>query len=150
MVTYLYNDFLMFDLNLFIINPSKKDLFNLEEIQYLEKNNMFIKIINNNYEEDYLNCFLDVNNFIYIKILYFRIVEDKFKNDKISNYFNENKQIIADNFIHYFNTPENLNVRCNLAPNIRKKIVLSHIGGSNKFFKKYLKYKNKYIQLKNK
>jgi len=149
MVTYLYNDFLMFDLNLYIINPSKRNLLNREEIKYLEENNMFIKIINNNYNEDYISCFLDINNFIYIKILFFRIYDKKFKNNRIISYYTENKSIINSNFDIYFNTPENINVICYLTPHFRKMIVLPQIGGSNKFFKKYLKYKNKYIQLKN-
>ena len=128
---------------------SKKDLINLEEIKYLEENNMFIKIINNNYNEDYLSCYLDVNNYIYIKILFFRIYKNKFKNDRINSYYNTNKIIINQKLVAYFNTLENINVISNITPHIRKIIVLPQFGASNKFFKKYLKYKNKYIQLKN-
>jgi hypothetical protein len=151
MVTYLYNDFLMFDLNLYIINPKKIGLLKKEEIKNLEENNMFIKIINNDYNEEYLNCFLNVDNYMYIKILAFMMLNQDLKNDKIFKYYHDNKSVINQNIKKYFDTHENKSIISNLEPHFRKEIILSTSkGGYDTFFKKYLKYKNKYIQLKNK
>jgi hypothetical protein len=46
--------------------------------------------------------------------------------------------------------PKNKEIICNLTPHFRHKIILPMLGGSEIFFKKYLKYKNKYIKIKNK
>jgi len=150
LTTFLYNDFILLDLNLIKININK-DIINLEQIKNLKKNNIFIKIINNNFTDDELDCFLlDDNNIIYIKILIFLIKKNIILNDKIYNFYNNHKEIIKSNSERFFNTPKNQDIICNLTPYFRHKIILPIFGGSDIFFKKYLKYKNKYIQLKNK
>lgn len=105
MIIYLYNDFPMIDLNLNIINSNKKDLINFKEIEYLEKNNIFIKIINNNYEDiEQISCFLkqfENNYFIYLKILFFRVIYFGLKNQIIYNYYIENREVIKYRIKHF-------------------------------------------------
>jgi len=168
MVIFLYNDFLLIDLNLNIINRNN-EIIKLKDIDNLEKNNIFIKIINNNYSSDDLECFFIYkktwlekepleenkltinsrnNNYIYIKILFFLLFMSIFKNERIFNYFIENKEDINAYIIKYFET--NQDIICNLTPYFRQIIILPIVDSSDIFFKKYLKYKNKYIQFKNK
>jgi len=152
LTTYLYNEFVLLDLNLIKIN-SNKQINNIKDIEKL-KNNIFIKIINNNFTDDELDCFLfDEKNTIYIKILLFLLFFQKKDiniNDKFFEFYNHHKEIIFSETEAYFLRPKNQKIICNLTPYFREFIDISMYGGSNLFYKKYLKYKNKYIKIKNK
>ena len=146
-IPYLYNDFVLLDLDLLIIN--KLEFRENDKYEYLKKNNIFIKIINNNYTEDELECFLSNDeNILYIIILIFLINISVFSNNKIYNYYIENSVKIKLFLSEYFNTSINQKVICNLSPYFRQNIFSPMIGGNNFLYKKYLKYKYKYIQLK--
>ena len=87
-------------------------------------------------------------NILYIIILIFLINISEFSNNKIYNYYIENSEKIKLFLSDYFNTSKNQKVICNLSSYFRQNIFSPMIGGNNFFYKKYLKYKYKYIQLK--
>jgi len=150
-IPYIYNDYALLEKNLLIIN--KFELVENDNLKFLKDNNIFIKILNNNYTENELECFLSNDeNIIYIIILIFLINLSLFNSNKIYDYYIQNTEKITSFLSDYFNTSTNKTVICNLEPHLRQKIIINILDGGfdNFFFKKYLKYKNKYIQLKNK
>jgi len=148
-IPYIYNDYALLEKNLLIIN--KFELVENDNLKFLKDNNIFIKILNNNYNDCELQSFLSNDeNIIYIIILIFLINLSLFNSNKIYDYYIQNTEKITSFLSDYFNTSINRTVICNLEPHLRQNIILQSSNHANSFLNKYLKYKNKYIKLKNK
>jgi hypothetical protein len=154
MVTYLYDDFLMYDLNLNIINNKLSDKYrNIVKEDELE-NNIFVKIITNNYtqvEFNKLKSYLDidilnpqikidqdiVSYYLSVFILYMILYNNFKENNIIDKIINSEKFNISFNKI--LDTLDFTKID-DIIRNIQPM----------SFHKKYLKYKAKYLNLKNK
>jgi hypothetical protein len=170
MVFFLYNDFLIYDMNLEIINTHKNDLEDLKIKEELEKN-ILVKIIMNNYSECDFNIFeesLKINkeylltikdnkeildnyllnisvNYLYLLILFFRIQYSKIYNiydEKIINLLNKDRDLFILMLEAYLEINEKK--KENYYKLLRNKIILK-----SSYEKKYFKYKLKYLKLKN-
>ena len=107
MIIYLYDDFVMYDINFKVINVHKIDLCDNDQEEIL-KNNIFVKILSNNYTREEFNDFssnikLKNNYYLYLLILYFRIIINKLDNILIINLFYLNQVFINQNLSLYFN-----------------------------------------------
>jgi len=181
MVYFLYNDFIMYDMNLDIINKQKLDLWD-QEVEKKLKKNILVKIITKNYDKcdfDILEEGLKINleyiiinfnnknimenylnvisiNYLYLLILFFRKEYSKINNnydEKIINLCNEyyeKKYVYMDResssifFKDILLSPEFNKFIIN-----NKELFRKQINPKGSFQKKYLKYKYKYLKLKN-
>jgi len=170
MVYFLYNDFLLYDMNLDIINKHKLYLWDENDEVELKKN-ILVKIITKNYDESDFNIFkesLKINmeyilsikddeniltnylfnisvNYLYLLILLFRKEYSKIYNnynEKIVNLYNEYK----DKFYQFIK----INISYNEEKNTNyNELLRKQINPKESFQTKYLKYKYKYLKLKN-
>jgi len=170
MVYFLFNDFLMYDMDLEVINKHKLYLWDENDEVELKKN-ILVKIITKNYDESDFNIFkesLKINmeyiqsikddenilmnylynisvNYLYLLILLFRKEYSKIYNnynEKIVNLYNEYKDKF--NKLIIINISYNEEKNKNYNELLRKEIKLKQ-----SFQTKYLKYKYKYLKLKN-
>ena len=154
MVTYLYDDFLMYDLNLNIINNKLSDKYRNRVKEDELENNIFVKIITNNYTQVEfhilkLNLDIDILNpqakidqnivsyYLSVFILYIILCNNHKENNIINTLINSEK------FKKSFNKILDTLDFTKIDDIIRKIQPIS-------FHKKYLKYKTKYLKLKNK
>jgi len=156
MVTYLYDNFLMYDLNLNIINNKLSDKYrNIVKEDELE-NNIFVKIITNNYTQVELNTLkeyleIDILNpqakidqniisyYLSVFILYMILYNNFKENDIIERIFNSHK--FKSSLEKILQTLDYTKI-----DDVIRKIV--PIQKLTSFNKKYLKYKIKYLNLK--
>jgi len=150
MLFYLYDDYIFYDLNFNIININKQNFHNADMINEME-NNFFTKIITNNFTKDEFNtlkCYLDlINNGITKKVIriYLLTIIYFYKNADMFNYYINELIPYLDS--HIENIIKNLDLtKYNCL--IRDFINLSTKNLEN-FKYKYLKYKKKYLNLKN-
>ena len=181
MVYFLYNDFIMYDMDLDIINKQKLYLWDKEAEKKLKKN-ILVKIITKNYDKfdfDILEEGLKINweyikinsenknmisnhiyiisiNYLYLFILFFRKNYSKINNnydEKIINLCNEyNKK----EYVFVDREPISISFKDMLISEEFEKFIINNkelfrkqINLKSSFQKKYLKYKFKYLKLKN-
>jgi TPR repeat protein len=123
MIIYLYDDFVMYDLNLKIINEQKIVLCNNDQEQILE-NNIFVKILSNVYTSEEFDDFssnikIKNNYYLYLLILYFRILLKKLDKISIINLFISNLDYIRNNLLLHL---RNLDLEDNYKKLIRNNI----------------------------
>jgi len=144
-VSYLYNDFLMYDLNINIINQNLlKTITNKQKVKELE-DSIFTKLITYNYTPDDFKTLEDnlkiepfnentISYYLSAFILYYRFAVNNLNDNQIGSLL-----IYFDKYLDkIFNT-----LKFDNHNELIRKIQTID------FHKKYLKYKTKYLNLKN-
>ena len=145
MVFYLYNDFLMYDLNLNILNQNKKSHHIDDKVTELE-DNLFVKIITNNFSVDDFKLF-ELNlicnevksenvtgSYLSALIYFYRFMDQM---EWSPNYLILMGYLISN--LHEIINTLNFDNHNNLIRNVQ---TLENLQ------RKYLKYKTKYLNLK--
>ena len=109
MVIYFYDDFVMYDSDFKVINEHKINLCDTEQEKILE-NNIFVKILSNNYTSEEFDDFssniqIKNNYYLYLLILYFRIIVKKLDNNLVIKLYELNQVFIHQNLSLHFNPP---------------------------------------------
>jgi hypothetical protein len=148
MVFYLYDDFLMYDLNINIINLKKIALRNILKEKELE-NNIFVKVITNNFTKDDFKLLMDnlsigassENSYCLSALIFFyRVMNNESWNDY---YYYPLWIYFQDNLARNIDTLD-----LNKHNDLIRKIIKKDAFKKDAFKKKYLKYKAKYLNLK--
>ena len=143
MVLYLYDDFLMYDLNINIINFKKINLRNINKEKELE-DNIFVKIITNNFTQDDFKLLMDNLNIV-------KTLENSYCLSALIFFY---RVMNKESWNDYFYNPLWLYLKDNLAKNIdtldlnKHNDLIRNVINIEAFRKKYLKYKAKYLNLK--
>ena len=145
MVSYLYNDFLMYDLNINIINQSLSTTITTNRQKEIElEDSIFTKIITYNYTPDDFKTLEDnlkiipfneitISYYLSAFILYYRFAVNNLNDNQIGSLL-----IYFDKYLNDIISTLDFNNHNEL---IRKVQIID-------FHKKYLKYKTKYLEIK--
>ncbi len=146
MVIHLYYDFLMYDLNFNIINNSLRK-YRVYKLEQKLENDLFSKIITNNYKiSDFIEFVQNNNNSLCLLILYYRIKIGKLNNPIFLELYEKKINIIKDYIICNLDTQKQLfNEYPKDINTLLRKSTLKIPRNSFKY--KYLKYKQKYLNL---